>query len=363
MTALKDFFGTGEPTKGNLRWFYFADDQEPLQEEGQFTFYDARAKSFSRTGRSEWRFYYYGDFLDRANAGDSLFLARSTDGSLFALVVQQDSAWLRAATALFDIHDSTPAFDAIDLERQELEFLQRSILLELGFETQIPVSKSDEQLVLETFGRSFPTTKRMSDFARSQVEVDLSKIDETLIRWLNREEELFKALEKAIIKERLAKGFEDVEAFISFSLSVHQRRKSRMGHALQNHLSEVFMMEKLRFTPQAKTEGKSRPDFVFPGEEHYSDAAFPDDLLAMLGAKATCKDRWRQVLVEANRIPKKHLCTLEAGISVEQTAQMSTHGLTLVVPSPLHSTYTPTQLKGMLGLADFVQHVRANQRC
>jgi hypothetical protein len=31
----------------------------------------------------------------------------------------------------------------------------------------------------------------------------------------------------------------------------------------------------------------------------------------MLGAKTTCKDRWRQVLTEAIKIPHKHLFTLE----------------------------------------------------
>ena len=42
----------------------------------------------------------------------------------------------------------------------------------------------------------------------------------------------------------------------------------------------------------------------------------------MLGAKSTCKDRWRQVLAEDEKISRKHLLTLEPGISEPQTHQM-----------------------------------------
>ena len=50
----------------------------------------------------------------------------------------------------------------------------------------------------------------------------------------------------------------------------------------------------------------------------------------------TSKDRWRQVLTEADRIPQKHLCTLEAGISTKQTDETRRQSLTLVVPAGLH---------------------------
>ena len=42
----------------------------------------------------------------------------------------------------------------------------------------------------------------------------------------------------------------------------------------------------------------------------------------MLAAKTSCKDRWRQVLAEADRIRTKHLLTLEPAISKIQTAEM-----------------------------------------
>ena len=362
--ALKEFFGTSEPTRGTLSWHYFADDREPAQEEGDFTFYDARAKSSDRTGRSEWRFYYDGSFLEHADVGDRFFLARSQSGHLFGLVFQGGSAWLRAAQALFGVQISTSSFDTVPSETlvsQELELLRRQILDELALDLALPVRPTDEQLMLEKYGRTFPTTKEMALFARSQVEVDPDRPDETLVRWLNREEELFRALESVVILERLATGFRTVDEFIQYSLSVQNRRKSRMGFALQNHLSEVFTLQGLRFTAQARTEENNRPDFIFPGQDEYHDEAFDASLLVMLGVKSTSKDRWRQVLTEADRIPRKHLCTLEAGISVKQTAEMHRQQLTLVIPDSLHETYTTDQRQALLNVEAFIEFARLKQ--
>jgi hypothetical protein len=364
VTALKEFFGSAEPTRGTLSWHYFADDQEPLQDEGDFTFYDARAKSTERTGRSEWRFYYYGNFLACANIGDWFFLARSQTGRLFGLVFQQNSAWLRAAQALFGVQTSTESFDVLSHERldsQELELLRRQILTELDLAVAVPAHPTDEELMLTRYGRTFPTTKEMSSFARTQVEVDMKQPDEVLVRWLDREEELFRALENVIISERLKSGFKSVDEFIAYSLSVQNRRKSRMGFALQNHLADMFTHQRLQFTAQARTEGNNRPDFIFPGEQQYHDVGFNAALLVMLGVKSTSKDRWRQVLTEADRIPRKHLCTLEPGISTKQTDEMTRQELTLVVPATLHETYTRAQRGWLLSVGGFIEFARKKQ--
>ena len=365
VAALKELFGTGETTRGTLEWFYFSDDDEPQREDGWFTFYDARAKSAARTGRSEWRFYYGGDFLSRAQIGDWLVLARTTDGRDLVLVFQRESAWCRAAQVLLGSPKSQSSFGAIpqdDLEAKQLEFLSQRILDELGLDLHLPIPPSDEDLVVAKFGKEFPTTRVMSEFARSQAIADHLNPDDTLARWLEREEQLFRALENTIIRERLASNFASVDDFIQYSLSVQNRRKSRMGHALQNHLAELFRRLDLQFTPQARTEANSRPDFIFPGETQYQEASFEASLLTMLGVKSTSKDRWRQVLTEADRIPRKHLCTLEAGISVKQTNEMVRQQLTLVVPSGLHPTYTTTQREGILSIAQFAELVRSKQK-
>ena len=81
----------------------------------------------------------------------------------------------------------------------------------------------------------------------------------------------------------------------------------------------------------------------------------------MLGAKSTLKDRWRQVLSEAERIEHKHLLTLEPGISENQTDEMRAKHLQLVIPRALHSTYRLTQQAWLISVADFIPVVRARQ--
>lgn len=81
----------------------------------------------------------------------------------------------------------------------------------------------------------------------------------------------------------------------------------------------------------------------------------------MLGAKTTCKDRWRQILNEADRISNKHLITMQAGISVNQTNEMKDAGVTLVVPKSIRESYTDAQKADILTLQDFINEIRRLQ--
>jgi len=83
--------------------------------------------------------------------------------------------------------------------------------------------------------------------------------------------------------------------------------------------------------------------------------------LTMLGVKTTCKDRWRQVLTEAEKISQKHLCTLEPGISEAQTDEMMSHQLQLVVPAPILSTFNTKQQAWLATLSDFISVVGERQ--
>jgi len=210
--------------------------------------------------------------------------------------------------------------------------------------------------MLERFHGKLPVTNLFSAYARETVPgVDpVADPDAALLGWMEREEILFRTMEKHLLGDRLQKGFaNDVEGFLAFSLGVQQRRKSRAGHALENHLQFIFSANMIRYERGVATEGKAKPDFLFPGSKEYKDASYDAALLTMLGAKTTCKDRWRQVLAEARRIDHKHLLTLEAAISGHQTDQMKEHNLQLVIPRGLHMTFTPAQQRSLLTLADF----------
>lgn len=358
--TLKQFFGAEREIAAPVEWFYFADDRESLHDSGEFRFYDARARGAARTGRSEWRLYYTGEFLNCAAPGDLLILARDRKDRTYGLVFQRNSGWLRSVKNLFGIAESETQLTLVkgdSLNASEVEFAKQRILSDLGLEIDLPPRVDDETLVTEKFGFVFPTVAGMSEFARGLIEPDLADPDGTLTAWLEREEQLFRALEKVVVDARLKESFESTDDFLDASLSIHQRRKSRMGLSFENHLAALFDGYNLRYERHAITEGKNKPDFLFPGREEYHDPSFELSRLVMLAAKSTCKDRWRQVLTEADRITVKHLATLEPGISEAQTDEMKLKSVTLVVPKNLLPTYTANQRDRILSINEFIELV------
>lgn len=82
----------------------------------------------------------------------------------------------------------------------------------------------------------------------------------------------------------------------------------------------------------------------------------------MLAAKTTCKDRWRQVVAEAQRISTKHLFTLQQGVSDNQLNDMYGKGIVLVIPAPLKTSYPTNWRNDLLTLKDFIELVRHQQQ-
>ena len=88
--------------------------------------------------------------------------------------------------------------------------------------------------------------------------------------------------------------------------------------------------------------------------------AFSIENLCTLAAKTTCKDRWRQVLNEADRLRdrNKYLCTLQQGISSAQMDEMQTERVILVVPRRYISTYPRDKQERIWTIQKFVQYVK-----
>ena len=78
----------------------------------------------------------------------------------------------------------------------------------------------------------------------------------------------------------------------------------------------------------------------------------------MLAAKTTRKDRWRQIINEADRIPVKHLLTLQEGVSVTQCAEMKAAGVRLVIPDSLIPKFPEPIRPELITLGDFIESVR-----
>lgn len=346
---------------------YLSDDADPIQEQSSLTYYDSRQNQAKRS--PELRLYFPETSISqRTQTGDVLFICKvRSSGHLLALVAQANSSWELQLLCLLGIQDDS-LLKFHSLEERALTDTQvdvaASVILELlGVE---PAFSGDEFLneMLETFGTSFPSTREFSAFSRSTLALDSTRDpDLALVRWMEREEALFRTFERKLISVWLQTEFSgDADEFMSKSLSLQNRRKSRAGQAFENNLAEIFLKNRLKFQRTALTENKSKPDFLFPGSKNYADPDFPATGLAMLGAKTTCKDRWRQVLTEAARIGKKHLITLESPISKGQTEEMKFNALQLVVPKQLQAHYSADQQEWILSLEDFISDVRDTQK-
>jgi hypothetical protein len=187
--------------------------------------------------------------------------------------------------------------------------------------------------------------------------------DKLLLSRRQLEFEIFSKIEQAVILPQIKKGFESVEAYMAHALSVANRRKSRTGKSLELNLASIFMAEKINFDSQQVSENKKKPDFLFPSATEYRNQSFPIERLTMLASKTCCKDRWRQALSEADRIEKKHLFTLQEGVSSNQLEEMAAKQLTLVVPEPNLSSFPKDWRNRILSLSSFIGVVRERQNC
>lgn len=368
---LKKIFGNELLRDYPVKFIWLGDEEEHISVEGFVTWYDAREK---HPTRSEWRLYFKSNpIIQGATPGDLLIIAKRPNSEIYLIVVKADSTLENQLLWLFGLEKEIGYnfdFQSIDEPHdKKVDLAVRFILDEIG----IIIHDSDEKLIdnlIEPYiAKGFPSTKVFSALARESI-IDIDPIGEpdlTLIKWVEQEEKLFRRLEHHIIKEELEKGFVhdgqvNVDDFIKFSLSVQNRRKSRAGQSLENHLEELFIKNGITYSRGAVTENKSKPDFIFPNITKYNDSSFPIEALTMLGVKSTCKDRWRQVLAEADKVKWKHLLTLEPSISENQTLEMNKKSLTLVLPKSLHSTYTITQQKDIMNVDEFIKMVSEKQK-
>jgi len=365
--ALRQLFGDDDRRNIPAKFIWMEGEGQNMTETGVVSWYDARRNHPSRT---EYRLYYpANEITSMMQAEDTMFIAMLHDETVAIVVVPSESLIKNQLLWLFGI-EKEPTFESTiyRIGKEGIDFSSQYILDELG----IVVENAQEEYLdglVEKFGLTFPKTREFSLFARDSLpEVDpaVDCADDVIITWLEREEALFRRLERHIVSQRLKNGFmndsgADVDGFIPFSLSVQNRRKARAGQSLENHLEALFQARSIFYSRGAVTENRNRPDFLFPGAGFYHDPEFSPDRLTMLGAKSTLKDRWRQVLAEADRISCKHLMTLEPAISENQTSQMHAVNLHLVIPEQIHKTYRNTQRKHLTTVTSFLDMVKQRQ--
>ncbi|QSB84045.1 hypothetical protein JW296_01595 (plasmid) [Citrobacter freundii] len=107
------------------------------------------------------------------------------------------------------------------------------------------------------------------------------------------------------------------------------------------------------FATQAVTEGNKKPDFLFPSAGAYHDTEFPVENLRMLAVKTTCKDRWRQILNEADKFIRC-ICLHSRRSFSGSISGDAESGVRLVVPSSLHKKYPRRVRAELMTLGAFI---------
>ncbi len=371
----------GEPARGEVTRFpahlvYLSDkDEELLACDDELTWYGASRRDPTR--RLEYRLYYKSNPVTaRIDEGDFFLIGKRTDGSLLLVFCPPESSIEAQLRSVFGLDEVGEKFRLGKVSTSHLVLPVRLLLEELGLVTAEKEVESNvwlDELITRFGGVDFPQTLALSTLARETAPFEVDPVgdpDGALMGWMDHEEFLFRTYERHVVQQRLRDGFgadgSDVDGFIAYSLSVQNRRKSRVGHSFEGHIDALFKANKLQFErPRGKgrvTENNSKPDFIFPSFACYHDLGYPADQLVILGAKTTCKDRWRQVLAEAHRIERKHLITLEPAISSTQTDEMASSALQLVVPQGIFTTYTQEQQGWLQSVRAFIAEVCAKQK-
>lgn len=322
--------------------------QDDFETESRFIYYGTGT-------RNEYRLTRFGrgfPYLQDENIGDLLVISKKQDGYYEAFVIHSDEE-IDEFFAAFNL--SSNETNGIISKQFEATAEDKLLHCFLAFVKSLQVD--------------FPSTFELASNARNCYN-DAYKITSTIIKsnpdkeilgWLDTEFQLFKTIENNRYLNRIQTPFKTVEELVSTANTILNRRKSRAGKSLEHHLSEIFSTFELNFSTQAVTEDNKKPDFLFPHVKAYNDPKFDDKKLIVLASKTTCKDRWRQILNEADRVKIKFLFTLQQGISKNQLEEMYKYDVCLVVPKPYLTCFPAEFRHKILTLDTFVKHVKDTQ--
>lgn len=310
---------------------------------------------YGKGTRNEYRLTRFGrgfPFLTDDNVGDLLVLAKKSKDYFEAFVLSSDN----------DIEDF---FASLNISSTETNGI-----IPKQFE-----QTAEESLIecflkyIETLTVDFPPTLDIASNARNcylnSFSITANQIksnpDKEILKWLEAEYDLFKTLENDRYSELIKNPFPSVEELVISANTILNRRKSRAGKSLEHHLEEIFRISELNFQTQVITENNKKPDFLFPNIEAYHNPDYDEKKLILLASKTTCKDRWRQILNEADRIKTKHLFTLQQGISKNQLAEMKQYNVQLVVPRAYLTSFPQEYRDDIMILEQFVKKVNYTQ--
>lgn len=337
-------FSTHPPVKG----VNGETEVEVLWQDGRTT--QSAMKWYGRDTRREYRLTRFGkDFPFRTfdNEGDLLVLITVSYTEFIGYVIYDEEDIEEIQTAL------------------GVEIVKRWASYQ-GTVTQTDTETEDEcinRLFREFAGTLtlFPSGQRFSDKTRDILETCVRQFleissDDILTASIDAEYQLFRLVERQICQEEILKMKRDIDDFLKVAASIMNRRKSRAGRSLENHVE--YLLKRADIPHQMRPNIDGKPDVIIPSREAYYDNAYPLDRLFVMGIKTTCKDRWRQVLNEGKRVPDKHILTLQPSISGNQLQEMRDARVKLIIPQGFRKKYPIVERPRIMNLDEFINSVR-----
>jgi len=363
ISSFRDLFGRGGSKLVLDATFVRLNDEFDRAEAGQgtVTWYDARA---AKPRPAEYKLYYSAPCvaIEYAEEGDIGVVVLKEDDSVVFVTAERDSAAERALVHLFGPVDGAWSAASTGNLKTAATFDKRPILEMLGILPTLVSSTSYLDAISDEFGElCFPSTAEFSRLACSlspSIE-DFASADEALVTYYEVETAMFYQLEDSLILPKIQAGYPSSDEFFKDAKSWTNRRRTRAGAGLENHLEAIFVSRNLTYTRGPHTEGKKKPDFIFPSIACYHDLSFDSTQLRMVASKTSAKDRWRQILSEAERIARKHLFTLQSPITESQTSEMSAANVQLVVPKQSHQLFTNNQKRNLWDLETLLEALKS----
>ena len=299
--------------------------------------------------RSEYRLTRFGrgfPYLNDDYVGSLLVLTQSDISTFHAYVLDLDEDILEAQVALgVEIISGWGIYGDVqrDAEGQD-ECMRRRF--------------NDFMVGLDDFpsGNDFSDEARTALFECVRGFTDWSA-DDKIVKSRDTEYELFKLVEQSICAPIIERGFRNIDEFVSAANSITNRRRARAGRSFENHIRFILDDAAIPFESQPDIDGN--PDFIIPSADAYNDRSYPVDRLFVVGAKTTSRERWRQLLDEGRRVPRKYFMTLQPNMSNRQYTAIVDANVRLVVPNSLHRGYPAnTSADGLLSVDGFIDVVR-----
>ena len=216
--------------------------------------------------KSEYRLTCFGR--------DFPFLTPDLVGALFVLIPKSVDSFL---AYVFDTHD-------------DIEHVQTALGTEVidawgVYDGSNFSEESDEECLRRMFGEfasqvtEFPSGQVFSDYTWVALNECVNQFadktpDQQLIRLVQEEYRMFQLAERKICEPQIHRMFATVDEFLKNASSIMNRRKSRAGRSLENHVQRVFERAGVPHEMRPRQiDGK--PDLIVPSEQAYFDDSYP----------------------------------------------------------------------------------------